>query len=94
MRVAIVTVALAAAAVLAMPAQSAELVVNGGFEAGAAPWMGAVNILTFQNYEDAIGVVDAGTNPGNHIVAFGTNNVAGVSSVARPSRRWRAAPTC
>lgn len=83
-----VLVAAATAAVLgaATPVLSAELILNGDFEAGLTNWtaVGQVGANTAANYGPCCGTT--GGEPaysGNHFAAFGSGNIVGLSSLSQ-----------
>jgi hypothetical protein len=86
MKTLLLTAAAAAALVLSAPAQAAELVSNGGFEAGLTSWTasGTVDVATAAIYNPCCGTT--GSEPAfsnNHFVAFGGGNVAGTDLVSQ-----------
>jgi hypothetical protein len=67
---------------MASGAQSAELIVNGGFEAGASPWVfSGGGVVTEADYNVCCGFTT--THPTNHIAALGGGNQSGTFTVSQ-----------
>jgi len=76
----------AAALAFTAPAQAAELITNGGFEAGLTGWTssGQVGVNTAADYQPCCGTT--GSEPrysSNHFVDFGSGNLAGTDLVSQ-----------